>query len=161
MSANNRWVRIKSEGTPMTGTPIAAATAIVTILAILVYFWTFMAVGSMRGKHGVKAPTMTGPLEFECAVRVQMNTLEQMAIFLPLLWLATLYFSPAVSMAYLSWLPPVLGLIWVIGRILYKTGYMAAPEKRSNGFLISGVAVLGLLICAVIGIILQLSATTS
>jgi glutathione S-transferase len=161
MAANNRWVRIKSGGTPMTGTPIAAATAIVTILAILVYFWTFMAVGSMRGKHNVKAPTMTGPLEFECAVRVQMNTLEQMAIFLPLLWLATLYFSPAVSMAYLSWLPPVLGLIWVVGRILYKTGYMTAPEKRSNGFLISGVAVLGLLICAVIGIILQLSATTS
>ena len=145
----------------MTGTPIAAATAIVTILAILVYFWTLMAVGSMRGKHNVKAPTMTGPLEFECAVRVQTNTLEQMPIFLPLLWLATLYFSPAVSMAYLSWLPPVLGVIWVIGRIMYKTGYMAAPEKRSAGFLTAGLAVVGLLICAIIGIVLQLSATTS
>jgi glutathione S-transferase len=161
MSANNRWVRIKSEGTPMTGTPIAAATAIVTILAILVYFWTLMAVGGMRGKHGVKAPTMTGHLEFECAVRVQMNTLEQLPVFLPLLWLATLYFSPAVSMAYLSWLPPVLGVIWVIGRIIYKNGYMAAPEKRSTGFLIAGIALIGLLICALVGIGLQLSATTS
>ena len=145
----------------MTGTPIAAATAIVTILAILVYFWTLMAVGGMRGKHNVKAPTMTGPQEFECAVRVQMNTLEQLPVFLPLLWLATLYFSPAMSMAYLSWLPPVLGVVWIIGRILYKNGYMAAPEKRSTGFMVAGVALIGLLICALIGIVMQLSATTS
>src|SRR5271168_3639656 len=158
MAANNRWVRIKSEGTPMTGTPIAAATAIVTILAILVYFWILMAVGAMRGKHKINAPIMTGNPEFECAVRVQMNTLEQLPIFLPLLWLATLYFSPAVSMAYLSWLPPVLGVVWIIGRIVYKNGYMAAPEKRSTGFLIAGVALVGLLICAAIGIGLQLSA---
>ena len=145
----------------MLGTPIAAATAIVTILAILVYFWTLMAVGGMRGKHKVNAPTMTGPLEFECAVRVQMNTLEQLPVFLPLLWLATLYFSPAMSIAYLSWLPPVLGVVWIIGRIIYKNGYMAAPEKRSNGFLIAGLALVGLLICALVGIVMQLSATTS
>jgi glutathione S-transferase len=143
----------------MTGTPIAAATAIVTILAILVYFWTLMSVGAMRAKHKVNAPTMTGPLEFECAVRVQANTLEQLPIFLPLLWLATLYFSPAFSMPYLSWLPPVLGVIWVIGRIVYKSGYMAAPEKRSTGFMTAGLAVVGLLICSIIGIIMQLSAT--
>ena len=145
----------------MTGTPIAAASAIVTILAILVYFWTAMAVGGMRSKHGIKAPAMTGNTEFECAVRVQMNTLEWMPIFLPLLWLATLYFSPAMSMAYLSWLPPVLGLVWIIGRIIYKTGYMTAPEKRGTGFMIAGVAAIGLMICAIVGIVLQLSATTS
>jgi glutathione S-transferase len=161
MAANNRWVRIKSGGTTMTGTPIAAATAIVTILAILVYFWTLMAVGGMRGKHKINAPTMTGPQEFECAVRVQMNTLEQLPVLLPLLWLATLYFSPAMSMAYLSWLPPVLGVVWIIGRILYKNGYMAAPEKRSTGFMVAGIALIGLLICALVGIVMQLSATTS
>jgi glutathione S-transferase len=145
----------------MTGTPIAAATAIVTILAILVYFWTLMAVGGMRGKHKINAPTMTGHPEFECAVRVQMNTLEQLPVFLPLLWLATLYFSPAMSMAYLSWLPPVLGVVWIVGRILYKNGYMAAPEKRSTGFMVAGIALIGLLICALVGIVMQLSATTS
>ena len=35
---------------------------------------------------------MTGHPEFERAVRVQMNTIEQFVIFLPLLWLATIYF---------------------------------------------------------------------
>jgi glutathione S-transferase len=145
----------------MTGTPIVAATAIITILAILVYFWTSMGVGAMRGKHGIPAPTMTGNPEFERAVRVQMNMLEWMPIFLPLLWLATIYFSPAVSIAYLPWLPAVLGIIWIIGRIIYKTGYMEAAEKRSTGFLIAGVAAIGLLICAVVGIVMQFTATTT
>ena len=50
--------------------------------------------------------------------------------------------------------------VWIIGRIIYKNGYMAAPEKRSNGFLIAGLALVGLLICALVGIVMQLSATT-
>jgi glutathione S-transferase len=136
-------------------------TAVVTILAIVFYFWTGMNVGRMRGKHGVKAPAMTGNDEFERAVRVQMNTLEWFAIFLPLLWLATIYFSPAMTMVYLAWLPPVLGLIWIIGRVLYMSGYMTAADKRSNGFLISGIAILGLLICAIVGVVMAFSATAA
>jgi glutathione S-transferase len=131
--------------------PADLLTAVVTILAILVYFYMGIRVGQMRGKHNVKAPTMTGPAEFECAVRVHYNTLEAMVVFLPLLWLATFYFTPAFAM--LSWLPAALGLVWVIGRILYMTGYMADPEKRSLGFLISAVAQILLLILAIIGIV--------
>jgi glutathione S-transferase len=138
--------------------PVTLATAVVTILALLFYFWTGLTVGRMRGKHGVKAPTMTGPLPFECAVRVQMNTLEWIVIFLPFLWLATLYFSPAMTILYLSWLPPVLGIVWIVGRWLYMTGYMAAPEKRETGFGIAALAVIALLICAVIGIVMTWSA---
>ncbi len=115
----------------------------------------------MRGKHGVVAPAMTGVPEFERAVRVQMNTLEWFVIFLPLLWLATIYFSPAMSMAYLSWLPPVLGVIWIVGRMLYMSGYMTAAEKRSSGFLISGIAIIGLLICAITGVVMHWSAAAA
>ena len=131
--------------------PADLLTAVVTILAILVYFYMGIRVGQMRGKHNVKAPAMTGHSEFECAVRVHYNTLEAMVVFLPLLWLATFYFTPAFSM--LAWLPAALGLVWVIGRVLYMTGYMADPEKRSLGFLISAVAQLALLVLAVIGIV--------
>lgn len=141
--------------------PVTLATAAVTVLAIVFYFWTGLHVAIQRGKHGVKAPTMTGPLQFESAVRVQMNTLEWMVIFVPLLWLATIYFSPAMSMAYLSWLPPVLGIIWIIGRWLYMSGYMAAPDKRSMGFSIAGLASIGLLICAIIGIAMTWSAVNA
>ena len=134
--------------------PVTLATAAVTVLALLFYFRTGLNVATMRGKHSVKAPVMTGHLEFESSVRVQMNTLEWIVIFLPLLWLATIYFSPSMTMVYLSWLPPVLGILWIIGRWLYMSGYMRSPDQRSTGFLIAAIAVVGLLICAVVGIVM-------
>jgi glutathione S-transferase len=127
-----------------TGTLLSAA---VTVLAALLGIYTMMLVGRMRGKHGVQAPAMTGAPEFERAVRVQMNTLEQVVLFLPLLWLATVY--PVLS-AYLA---PGLGFVWIFGRILYASGYMADPAKRSSGFLIGGVALLGLLVLSIVGIV--------
>jgi glutathione S-transferase len=126
------------------GTLLSAA---VTVLAVLLGLYTMMLVGRMRGRHGVQAPAVTGAPEFERAFRVQMNTLEQVVLFLPVLWLATLY--PVVS----GYLAPGLGLVWIIGRVLYASGYMAAAAKRSSGFLISGVALLGLLVLSIIGIV--------
>jgi glutathione S-transferase len=141
--------------------PVTLASAVITVLALFFYIWTGISVAQARGKHNVKAPIMTGPLEFECAVRVQANTLEWLVVFLPALWLATVYFSPATSIVYLSWLPPVLGAIWIIGRMLYQSGYMKAPDKRSTGFLISGLAALVLVICALIGIFTTWSAVSA
>jgi glutathione S-transferase len=139
----------------MIAMPATLLTAIVSILAILFYFYTGWQVGSMRGKHNIKAPAVTGHPEFECAYRVQMNTLEHFVIFLPLLWLATAYFRTW------AWLPALVGLIWIIGRILYMTGYMAAPEKRSTGFLIAAIALLALLILAIVGIVQDWVAVTT
>jgi glutathione S-transferase len=126
------------------GTLLSAA---VTVLAVLLGLYTMMLVGRMRGKHGVQAPAVTGAPEFERAFRVQMNTLEQFVLFLPLLWLATVY--PVLS----GYLAPGLGLVWIIGRVLYATGYMAEAAKRSSGFLIAGIALLGLLALSIVGII--------
>jgi glutathione S-transferase len=145
----------------MLDSEITLVTAVVTILAILFYFWTGIAVGQMRSKHGVKAPAMTGNAEFECAVRVQMNTLEWMVIFVPLLWLATIYFSPAMTTAWLSWLPPLFGLIWIVGRVLYMNGYMTAPDKRGLGFSVAGIAVIGLLIMTIVGIVMAWNAMSA
>ena len=119
----------------------------VTVLSVLLGLYTMTLVGRMRGKHGVQAPAMTGAPEFERAVRVQMNTLEQVVLFLPVLWLATVY--PVFS----GYLAPGLGLVWLIGRLLYASGYMAQAAKRSSGFLIAGIALLGLLILSIIGIV--------
>ena len=141
--------------------PTELVSAVITIVAILFYFWTGLNVGRMRGKHGVNAPAMTGDPEFERAVRVQMNTLEWFVIFLPLLWLATIYFSPSMTMVYLSWLPAVLGVLWIVGRVMYMSGYMVAANKRSTGFLIAGVAIIGLLICAIVGVVMTWSAVTT
>ena len=130
-------------------------SAAVTILAVLFVFYTGLNVGRMRGKHNVKAPTTTGPVEFECAVRVQINTVEQFIVFLPLLWIATIYFH------LVGWLPALCGLVWVIGRILYLNGYMAAPEKRSTGFLIGLLATAALLVLSIWGLINAWMAATA
>ena len=131
----------------MTAVPTTLLSAIVTVLAVIFVFYTGLEVGRMRGKHKIAAPAVTGNPEFERAYRVQMNTLEQFVLFLPLFWLATIYFQ------MLPWLPAVFGLVWIIGRWLYMQGYMAAPEKRGRGFMVAGLANLGLLIMSVVGIV--------
>ena len=127
--------------------PADLLSAIVTILAILLYFYMSVRVGMMREKHGVKAPATSGHPQFERAFRVHYNTLEALVVFLPLLWLATIYF------VQIGWLPAGFGRVWIAGRIVYMTGYMAQPEKRGTGFGISAVAQLALLILALYGII--------
>ena len=122
-------------------------TAVVSILAILVVFWTGLRVGGMRGKHNIQAPATTGHPEFDRAYRVQMNTMEQFVLFLPLLWLANAFFHA------LPLLTGAIGLVWIVGRVVYAQAYMADPAKRSLGFTISILATAGLLILAIIGIV--------
>lgn len=135
--------------------PATVLSAAVTILAVLVMVYIFLLVGRMRGRHGINAPAMSGHPEVERTLRVQGNTLEQVVIFLPLLWIATLYFH------VIGWLPAALGLVWCIGRVVYAFGYMTAPEKRSMGFLITTVASLGLLILSIWGVISGWMAATA
>ncbi len=131
----------------MSAFPAALLSAIVTIMALVFVFYTGTLVARMRGKHGVHAPATSGHPEFERAYRVQMNTLEQFVIFLPLLWIATTFFGTV------GWLAPTLGVVWIIGRIVYMQGYMAAPEKRELGFGITMLATLALLILSIVGIV--------
>ncbi len=134
-------------------------TAIVTILVGILCIMITFRVGGLRGKHNIAAPSVMGHPEFERAYRVQLNTLEQMPVFLPALWLATAYIG-AISWLAFEWLPAVLGLVWIVGRLMYMQGYIADPAKRSTGFLISGIAALLLIIIAVIGIVMTWMATS-
>jgi len=111
-------------------------TALVTLLALLAYFWMSVQVGRARGKCGIQPPAMTGDQQLERAVRVHYNTLEWLPIFLVSLWLFAIYWNELVAAG--------LGIVWIVGRVLYAAGYMADPAKRSSGFLIQ------LLACAVL-----------
>ena len=107
-------------------------TALVTCLAVLMYFFFSVQVSKARQTYGVKAPAITGDPDFERVFRAHMNTLEWMPIFLPALWLFAVYISDAIAAA--------LGVVWIAGRILYMTGYAKAANKRSQGFLIQSIA---------------------
>ena len=111
-------------------------TAIVTLLAIAVYFYSSILVSRARGKFGVKLPAISGNPDFERVFRAQMNTLEWMPIFLPSLWLFAIYIGDGTAAA--------LGLVWVVGRILYVLGYAKAVAKRGPGFAIQAVATIAL-----------------
>ena len=120
-------------------------TTLVTLLAVLFYFWIGFRVGQARAKFGIKAPATTGNPDFERAYRVQMNTLEWMPIFLPAIWLAALYASDVFAAA--------AGLVWIAGRVLYLQGYTQAAEKRETGFFVQAIAAGVLWATALIGVI--------
>lgn len=137
----------------MIASPVVLSSALVTILALAFYFYTGFNVAKMRTRHGVHAPACTGHPEFERAFRIQMNTLEQIVVFIPLLWLTTIFFSPFPMIA------PILGVVWIIGRAVYMAGYMRAPEKRGPGFGISALCQILLLILSLVGVLMAWSVT--
>jgi glutathione S-transferase len=116
-------------------------TALVTCLAIGLYFYTSILVARARAQFGIKAPAITGNPDFERVFRVQMNTLEWMPIFLPSLWLFAAYISDGLSAA--------IGLVWIAGRVLYITGYSQAADKRGTGFGIQALAAIALWLGAI------------
>ncbi len=123
-------------------------TTIVTLLAVMFYFYTTLQVSRARGVYGVKAPATTGHPDFERVFRVQANTLEWMPIFLPSLWLFAYYLSDAFA--------ALLGAVWIIGRIMYLVGYAQAAGKRGAGFAVQMVAAAGLWGGAVYGVVHQM-----
>ena len=124
----------------MTPTHTFIWTAWATLAALAMYCWTFYNVGRARGKFGIKAPLMDGPAEFSSMVRVHANTVEQMILFLPALWLCALLRGDHIA--------AIGGAVWVIGRIAYAVGYYRDPAKRGPGFVISLLASAGLMLAA-------------
>jgi uncharacterized MAPEG superfamily protein len=119
-------------------------SALVTLLTILLLAGCMFAVGRARVKYAIKAPATSGHPAFERAYRVQMNTLEGAVMFLPTLWLATLY-------GFGGW-AGVAGLAWVAGRIWYALAYVRDPARREAGFAIGMLAWLALLLMAMYGV---------
>jgi glutathione S-transferase len=102
--------------------------AIVTLLALLVYIWMGFSVGGARAKSGIAAPAMTGDPTLERYLRVQGNTLEWLPVFLASLWIFAFYWNDRIA--------ALLGVVWIVGRILYALGYWSDASKRSTGFMI-------------------------
>ncbi len=118
------------------------AVAIVTILALAQFILFSIQVGSMRMKHGVKAPAVTGHPEFERAFRVQQNTMEQLVTFMPALWIYAYLVNPFWGAA--------IGLVFIIGRFIYRASYLKDPASRGLGFSMTFTATAVLLVWSLI-----------
>ncbi len=112
---------------------VHAPVAIATLLSLLVYVWMIMRVGGARRRSGINAPAMTGDPDLERNIRVHLNTLEWLPLYLPSLWLFALAWGQ-------DWVAAGLGGVWMLGRILYALGYVKDPGKREMGFMIQMLA---------------------
>jgi len=124
------------------------ATVIVTILALMQFTLFGIQVGSMRAKHSVKAPAVTGHDEFERMNRVHINTLEQLIVFIPALWMHALYANTNPLWGAL------IGLVYIIGRFIYRAAYLKDPASRSPGFTLSFLPSAVLLIWTLVVVVL-------
>lgn len=124
---------------------------LVGALAVLQFFFFGFMTGAARRKSGLKAPAVTGHPDFERMYRVQMNTLETIVAFLPALFIAAQYWSPVIV--------SVVGLVYIIGRFIYWRAYVASPEKRGLGFMLSMLPTLVLIILSIVGAIMQIAST--
>lgn len=122
------------------------AVVIITALALIQFVFFGIQVGRTRGKAGIKAPVMTGTPELDRMFRVHMNTMEQMVLFVPTLWLYAHYVNPLWGAGF--------GVVYLIGRFVYRAAYLKDPGGRTPGyamtFLPSAVMLVWVLIVAII-----------
>ncbi|MFN3232982.1 MAG: MAPEG family protein [Alphaproteobacteria bacterium] len=113
---------------------MAKLTALVTVAMVFFTFYLGGRVGLLRGKTGVAAPATTGDPIFERAYRIHYNTIENLVLVLPLLWLA-------VGVVGDLW-AGLAGMLWLLGRVVYAMAYMKDPEKRGPGMLMTMAAMI-------------------
>ena len=118
--------------------------AAVTLLVAIEYFFLAIMVGKSRSETGISAPAIIGDAKFERVFRVQQNTMEQLIIFFPSLWIFGYYMHEGMG--------ALLGLVFLLGRILYALGYVKDPNRRGPGFVIGSLALLALMVGGLIGV---------
>ncbi|MCB2107960.1 MAG: MAPEG family protein [Rhodobacteraceae bacterium] len=124
-------------------------TALTTLVSLLVYLWVTLKVGGARAKFGVKAPAVDGPPDFMRVFRVQQNTLEQIVMYLPALWLFAVAWGDVIAAG--------VGVFWPIGRLVYAMSYYQAAEKRGAGFGITFLSTAVLILGALAGVATRLA----
>jgi uncharacterized MAPEG superfamily protein len=115
-----------------------AYVLLVIVLALLQFVVFGGLVGRARGKYGVQAPAVHGHEIFERYFRVHMNTLEQLVVFLPAIWLFAQFVSPHWAAG--------LGGVYLVGRTLYLLSYVKNPKSRGLGFALSSMPSLVMLV---------------
>jgi len=124
-------------------------TGFATVFILGVYFWNMIRIGKARKEHNISAPEMTGPEAFNRVIRVHANMIEQMVIFLPLLWL--------FAITYVDIYAACVGLLFAIGRIIYSLGYYEAADKRGTGFMIGFIALMIAAVGSLYGLVMTLT----
>jgi glutathione S-transferase len=124
---------------------------LVALLAVCEFFGFALAVAGARRRYGVPAPATSGNADFERYFRVQQNTLEQLIMFLPSLFIAAAYWNPQLVAA--------VGAFFLVGRLVYFRGYVREARQRHTGFLLGIAPTVALALAALIGVVRALLGT--
>lgn len=127
---------------------IALVTLIVVLAVIEVMILGFL-VGRGREKYGVPAPATSGPPEWERLNRAHQNSLEQLVLFLPLF--LAYCFNTGLQTGL------VLGVLYLIARVVYAVGYVRDPARRAAGAFLTFAVQAWLAVGAVIGLVVKVA----
>ena len=119
----------------------------VTALALRQAVYFAIQVGGARQKHGIDAPKSIGSDEFERHNRVHQNTLEQLIVVLPTMWMFGYFIHP-------EWAAGI-GLVFVFSRLMYRRAYLDNPKSRGRPFGVGFATQAVLLIGSVVGAIMS------
>lgn len=78
--------------------------------------------------------------------RIQQNTMEQLVAFIPALWIYGYLVAPTWGAA--------IGLVYIIGRFVYRAEYLKDPDSRGLGFAITFLPTVVMLVWALIDALL-------
>ena len=106
-----------------------AIITVVALLAVIEFVVFGLQVGMARGKYDIAAPATTGNEFFERYYRIHYNTMEQLIVFLPGLWA----FGSFID-AYWG---AGIGMVYILGRIVYARSYARDPASRGTGMMLS------------------------
>ena len=123
-------------------------TTLATCAALILTIVMGVRTGGARRVSKISAPAMTGDPILERHIRVHMNTLEWLPVFLAAMWLFALYWSDQIAAG--------LGVIWIVGRIIYMVSYVKDPSTRTVGFITQALTTLVLLVGAIWGAVSSL-----
>ena len=117
---------------------------LIVLIALVEYIIFIGIVGATRNKYGVVAPATTGNLRWQRLYRIQVNTAEQLVLFIPAIYGFAHYVNEVGAAA--------IGGVFVVGRVIYFLGYSQSGEKRMVGAIMSGPPSYVLVIGALIGL---------
>ena len=120
---------------------------LVVILALLEYLLFIMMTGKARADHQVAAPATTGNEIYERYLRVQQNTIEQLVIFIPSIYMFGAYVQDIAA--------AIIGAIFILGRAVYANSYIRDPKKRGPGFALTMLSNVVLLLGSLVGLIIK------
>ena len=81
--------------------------------------------------------------------RVHLNTLEQLVVFIPALWMQAYVANPLFG--------AIVGLVYIVGRFVYRAEYLKDPDSRGTGFALSFIPSAVLLVWALVAAVIGMS----